>query len=542
MRIQATQINPTVGDIEGNVRKVLAGLERAKAHGADIVLFPEMALLGYPPEDLLLDTTLLHLLEKKLLEIAPATEGLFVAVGLPRKVPKRAEKPLYNSAAIFIDGMLVGFKDKSLLPEYDVFDERRFFEPGTGPAIFPYKGYRIGVTICEDAWKEVGYSHYLTDPIAELAAEKIDLMLNLSASPYHDGKDRLSVFAKAAKNLHCPVVVCNQVGANDQLVFDGRSFCMNAKGELLALAEGFVEEDLFIDLFKEASAISPPSDRMEDLFSALVLGVRDYFQKQQFSHAVLGLSGGIDSAVTACIAAHALGKDNVRVLNMPSRYSSGGGQADAFALAKKLGVRIDAVSIDTLFQNSLDTLAPFFAGLEENITEENIQARLRGMLLMAFSNKLGGLVLTTGTKSEMAMGYTTLYGDMVGALGVLQDVTKTNVYQLAHWINERWGLIPSSILTRAPSPELKHGQMALDRLPPYDMLDPILEDYLEERLSAQQIADKRGYSLEMVEDILKKVHDAEYKRRQAPIGIRVTKKAFSRGRIVPIVQKWIVQK
>jgi len=540
MRIQATQINAIIGDLEGNFQKVAAKLESARKAHVDIVLFPELTLIGYPPEDLLLDAEFIEAVEKKLQALIPLTKGLFVAVGLVRKA--RGEKPLHNSAAILIDGNLVGFQDKALLPTYDVFDERRFFEPGRGSAIFAYKGQRIGVTICEDAWQHAGairYADYPRDPIEQLASEKIDLLLNLSASPYHFSKlsDRISVFSKCAKTLACPVVMCNQVGAHDQLVFDGYSFCVNKRGELSALAKGFVEEDLVVDVALTAS-LSHSQDGIEDLFSALVLGVRDYFQKQGFSKAILGLSGGIDSAVTACIAKTALGAANVKALNMPSRYSSKGGQVDAALLAHHLGISMDVISIEPLFQPFLDTLSPFFVGKAEDITEENLQSRVRGMLLMAFSNKLGSLVLTTGDKSEMAMGFTTLYGDMVGGLGVLQDVTKTNVYRLARYINKAKEIIPEAILTKPPSPELKHGQTALDRMPAYEVLDPILEDYLEEWLSPKEIAVKRGQPLAVVEEILHRLHAAEYKRRQAPIGIRVTSKAFSRGRLVPIVQKW----
>lgn len=544
MKIQATQINAVVGDIEGNARKVLAGLERAREAQADIVLFPELTLIGYPPEDLLLDLPLIKAAERKLQELAPATVGMFVVVGLARKVLQHKEKPLHNSAAVFVDGALVGFKDKTLLPTYDVFDERRFFEPGTGPSVFIYKGQRIGITICEDAWQHagcVGYSDYPQDPIQELAEQGIDLLLNLSASPYNRKRldDRAALFAKSAKTLRCPVIMCNQVGANDQLVFDGHSLYINSKGELAAIAKGFEEDDLSVDLSLPALPIQIPSQEPQNLYSALVLGVRDYFQKQNFSRAILGLSGGIDSAVTACIAVQALGKDNVSVLNMPSRYSSQAGQIDAAQLASNLGISIQTISIDGLFQHYLDTVAPFFAGLNEDITEENLQSRIRGMLLMAFSNKLGSLVLAAGNKSEMAMGYTTLYGDMVGALGVLQDVTKTNVYGLAKWINRDGEIIPKSILDKLPSPELKAGQVSFDRLPPFEVLDPILEDYLEERLSPKEIAAKRGQLLPIVEEIIRRIHAAEYKRRQAPPGIRVTTKAFSRGRNIPIVQKWV---
>lgn len=544
LKIQATQINPTIGDIEGNARKVLAGLDRARRAQADIVIFPELTLLGYPPEDLLLDPRLIKAGERKLQEIAAATAQMFVVVGVARKGAHPKEKPLYNSAAVFIDGALVGFKDKMLLPTYDVFDERRFFEPGSSSPVFMYKGQRIGITICEDAWQHAGcirYSDYPHDPIQELAEQGIDLLLNLSASPYHRNRldERVAIFSKSAKTLRCPVVMCNQVGANDQIVFDGHSFYINKKGELLALAKGFEEDDLRVDLSVDTPVIQIGSQESQGMYSALVLGVRDYFQKQNLSHAILGLSGGIDSAVTACIAVQALGKDCVSVINMPSRFSSALGKIDAALLASNLGIVMHTISIDDLFQHYLDTVEPFFIGKAEDITEENIQSRIRGMLLMAFSNKFGSIVLATGDKSEMAMGYTTLYGDMVGGLGVLQDVTKTNVYRLAKWINREQEIIPQSTMTKPPSPELKAGQTAFDRLPPFEVLDPILEDYIEDFLSPKEIAAKRGQLLPVVEEIIRRIHAAEYKRRQAPPGIRVTSKAFSRGRNVPIVQKWV---
>ena len=544
MKIQATQINATIGDIEGNTLKVLAGLDRARKGGSDIVIFPELTLLGYPPEDLLLDPQLIKAGERKLQEIAQATVGMFVVVGIARKRGHHKEKPLHNSAAVFVDGALVGFKDKTLLPTYDVFDERRFFEPGTGPSVFIYKGLRIGITICEDAWQHagcIGYSDYPQDPIQELAEQGIDLLLNLSASPYTCKRldERVAIFSKSAKTLRCPVVMCNQVGANDQIVFDGHSLYINKKGDLAALAKGFEEDDLVVDLSVNTPSIEIGSQEPQGMYSALVLGVRDYFQKQNLSHAMLGLSGGIDSAVTACIAVQALGKDKVSVLNMPSRFSSESGKNDAALLASNLGIVMHTISIDDLFQHYLDIVEPFFSGKAEDITEENIQSRIRGMLLMAFSNKLGFLVLATGDKSEMALGYTTLYGDMVGGLGVLQDVTKTNVYRLAKWINREQEIIPQSTIDKLPSPELKAGQTAFDRLPPFEVLDPILEDYIEERLSPKEIAAKRGLLLPVVEEIIHRIHASEYKRRQAPPGIRVTPKAFSRGRNVPIVQKWV---
>ena len=542
MKIQASQLNYTIGDIEGNTKKILAALARAKKNGAHVVLFSELSITGYPPEDLLLDFSMVDAAEKKLREIAPATKGLFVAVGLPRRNPKMKEKPLHNSAAIFIDGDLGGFKDKVLLPTYDVFDERRFFEPGGEQPVFEYLGRRIGVTICEDIWQhagDVGFSDYFRDPVKEYEERGIDLLLNLSASPYYYKRDdvRASVLSASARTLRCPVILCNQVGANDQIVFDGHSSYANEKGDLIQVAKGFAEDDLLIDL----SVLSCVSRKMQTgigaLYSALVMGVRDYFYKQGFSKAILGLSGGIDSALVACIACEALGAENVRALALPSRFSSPESLIDAEQLANNLGILLETVSIDELFQQYLERLGPYFA--TSSLVEENLQARVRGQILMAFANQFSSILLNTGNKSEMAMGYTTLYGDMAGGLGVLHDVIKLKVYELSRFVNREKEVIPEAILQKVPSAELRPNQKDSDTLPPYEILDPILEDYIEEHLTAQEIADRRGQPIAFIQEIIRKIHIAEYKRRQAPIGIRVTRKAFSRGRNVPIVQKWM---
>lgn len=536
MRVLAAQINPTLGDLEGNCRKVLDTLSRAK--GVDIVLFPELTLCGYFPDDLLLDRTFIDAMEKKLEEIRPRTKGLFAAVGLARWNESGKEKPLYNSAAIFADGKLLGFKNKTLLPTYDVFDERRYFEPGGEEPIWTYKGKKIAVTICEDVWQHAGlldgYADYRRDPVLELKDKRPDLMLNMSGSPYYykRGDARIEVFRAAAQTLKCPVVFCNQVGANDQLVFDGHSLFINEKAELVRKAKGFVEEDFIVDLklVPEKYVENP----IGDLYSALVLGVHDYFHKQGFQKAIVGLSGGIDSALVACIAKDALGAKNVLALTMPSRFSSPGSVDDSRALVETLGVELKEISIEPIFKQYLAHLEPMFQGKPFDETEENLQSRIRGNILMAFSNKFGCILLNTGNKSEMAMGYCTLYGDMAGGLGVLHDVTKLQIYELARFIK----VIPESIINKVPSAELKENQTDFDTLPPYDVLDLIIEDYVEKRFSIEEIALKRGQPIEFVRGIVHKIHLNEYKRRQAPIGIRVTEKAFSKGRIVPIVQKW----
>ncbi len=540
MRVLAAQINPTIGDLEGNTRKIIDALRRAREGKIEIVLFPELTLCGYFPDDLLLDRSFIDAISKKLDAIRPETKGLFAVVGLPRWNPSGKEKPLLNSAAVFADGTLIGFKDKTLLPTYDVFDERRYFEPGGDEPIWEYQGKKIAVTICEDVWQHTknldGYTDYWRDPVDELKALRPDLVLNLSGSPYYfQRKDvRLKVFQEVAKTLHCPVVLCNQVGANDQLVFDGHSLHIDEKGRLIQMAKGFVEDDLIVDLKGDPKAIKAESP-IHDLYSALVLGVHDYFHKQGFKRGLVGLSGGIDSALVLCIAKDALGAKNVLAVTMPSRYSSKGSVDDSVELAKILGVELQKVPIEPIFKEYLGLLEPMFKGLAPNETEENLQTRIRGMILMAFSNKFGHILLNTGNKSEMAMGYCTLYGDMAGGLGVLHDVTKLQVYKLAEYIR----VIPESIMKKTPSAELKENQVDMDVLPPFEILDPILEDYIENRLTAEEIALKRKQPVGFVRGIIHKIHLAEYKRRQAPIGIRVTEKAFSKGRFVPIVQKWL---
>jgi NAD+ synthase (glutamine-hydrolysing) len=540
MRILVAQINPTVGDLKGNSRKIKDVLQRAREKKVDVVLFPELTLSGYFPDDLLLDRSFINAIAHELEGIEPETKGLFVAIGLPRWNGSGKEKPLYNSAAIFADGKLLGYKDKALLPTYDVFDERRYFEPGGEAPIWEYKGKRIAVTICEDVWQHAhlleGYTDYKRDPVLELKEKSPDLVLNLSASPYYFQRKemRVSVFQKVARTLRCPVVLCNQVGANDQLIFDGHSLYLNERGDLVQIAKGFVEDDLLVDLKNEPKKIKIVEEPIEDLYTALVLGVRDYFQKQGFKKALLGLSGGIDSALVACIAKEALGAENVLALTLPSRYSSKGSVADSEVLAKNLGIALQSISIESIHQEYLSLLIPLFQDPLLNLTEENLQPRIRAMILMAFSNQTGALLLNTSNKSEMAMGYSTLYGDMAGGLAVLQDVTKLRVYQLARHLK----IIPQAILEKVPSAELKEDQTDFDTLPPFEILDPILEDYLEKGLSLSEIAKNRIQPLTLVQEIIHKVHLNEYKRRQAPIGLRVTQKAFSKGRIVPIVQKW----
>jgi NAD+ synthase (glutamine-hydrolysing) len=544
MRIFVAQLNPIVGDLEGNSQKIIETLERARSKGADIVLFSELTLCGYPPEDLLLHQSFIDAQEKYLEKIVRASARLMVFVGVVRRNTLQGEKPIFNSAAVIQDGKLLGFEDKRLLPTYDVFDERRYFEPGMTTHLWEFKGKKIGVLICEDIWQHagyVGYTQYARDPVLDLAPLKPDIILNLSASPYQFQKPdvRAKVCAKCAKTLKCPVVLCCQVGGNDQLVFDGYSIYVDEEGHLRQVAKGFEEDDMVIDLDAPACPCPFAYDPIADLYHALVLGVRDYLHKSGFKKGCLGLSGGVDSALVACIAADALGKENVLAITMPSRYSSTGSVTDSRALAHHLDIQLLEIPIEKPFQSFLELLGPFFQGKGPDVTEENMQARIRGMILMAISNKLGHIILSTGNKSEMGMGYATLYGDMCGGLSVISDVTKQQVYALCRWLNRKSELIPQTIIEKVPSAELRLNQKDSDSLPPYDIVDKVLRGYVEEYLSPEEIAAKYEVSVEVAIDLVRRIHRAEYKRRQAAPGIRVSKKAFRVGRRYPIVQGWM---
>lgn len=546
MRILVAQRNPTVGDMRANTKKIIESIDAARTKKADIVVFPELALCGYPPEDLLLHPAFIDAQEKYLEEIVRASKGLFIVLGTVRRNTAKGEKPIFNSAAVIHNGKILGFEDKQLLPTYDVFDERRYFEPGTSTKIWEYKGKRIGVLICEDIWEHAGhefveYTKYTKDPVADLQELKVDLLLNPSSSPYQFQKlnTRIKVCTKSCATLHCPLILCCQVGANDQLVFDGYSLYMDAHCRVRKIAKGFEEDEMLVDLDAQVGECSLLQDDIGDLYRALVLGVRDYMHKLGFKKGCLGLSGGIDSALVACIAVEALGKENILGLTMPSRYSSEGSITDAKKLAHNLGMELLNIPIEKMFQGMLDCLHPFFKGKSEDITEENLQARLRGILLMAFSNKMGCIVLSTGNKSEMAMGYCTLYGDMAGGLSVISDVTKEQVYILARWINREREIIPQSTIDKEPSAELKANQKDSDSLPDYEIVDHVLKSYVEEFRSVEEIAQKYQLSIDLVVDLIHRIHRAEYKRRQAAPGIRVSKKAFRVGRKYPVVQKWM---
>lgn len=543
MRIFIAQINPTVGDISGNSQKILNALEKGKKEGCQLVVFSELALTGYPPEDLLLLPHFIKNAESALFQIAKETKGIAAIIGLPRLNKRTFGKKLFNSAAVVYDGKILGFQDKTLLPTYDVFDEQRYFEAAVERKPFELFGKKVAITICEDIWqnaKVLEEINYQCDPIEDYKNQGIDLLVNLSASPFSALKvqKRIHVVSEAAKALSTPVVFCNQVGGNDSLIFDGYSIVADASGNLLHLLKGFSEDEIVYDMEKDTLEAHPPFHAEEDIYRGLVLGVKDYFQKQGFTKAVLGLSGGIDSALVACIAKEALSSDNVLLVSMPSRYSSKGSIEDAEILAKTLGCALIHIPIEPPFQSFLTLLEPEFKGYKKDVTEENLQARIRGMILMALSNKFGHIVLSTGNKSELAMGYSTLYGDLCGGLSVISDLTKRQVYQLSRWINRDKIIIPQNTIDKPPSAELRENQKDSDSLPDYEIIDTVLEAYMYRHKSPQEIAKEHKLSLDLVESLIKRIHRSEYKRRQSPPGLRVTDKAFSVGRRFPIVQRW----
>lgn len=543
MRVCLAQINPTVGDLEGNSRKVINAIKEARAQKAELVVFPELVLSGYPPDDFLLLTTFIEAVDHYLEKIVAETSNIAVILGFPKKKSQGKTHKLCNSAAIIHDRTLIGFQDKTLLPTYDVFDELRYFDPASKNLVWKICGVKIGITICEDIWqhasimKEAGYRR---DPIEELKEQSPDILINLSASPFREGRvhERIEVCRAAAKSLNCPVLLCNQVGGNDSLIFDGYSVAVNQRGELIDHGRGFEEDLLIIDLNYPSEEVSIDADPVEELNKALVLGIRDYFKKQGLSKACLGISGGIDSAVAAVLAVQALGKENVLGLLMPSRYNPESSIEDAVRLVQNIGIEHRIISIEKPFQCFLDLLEPHFEGMSKDVTEENLQARARGIILMAFSNKFGHIVLSTGNKSELAMGYATLYGDTVGGLAVLSDVKKMQVYALAELYNSQCETIPQRIIDKPPSAELREGQLDSDSLPDYEIIDTVVQAYVEEHMPPLGIAGKYDLPVELVNELVKKIHKNEYKRRQTAIGLRVSSRAFSIGRRFPIVQKW----
>jgi NAD+ synthase (glutamine-hydrolysing) len=543
MKIFVAQINPTIGDLNGNGEIILSAIQKAKEKKCHLVLFPEMAISGYPPKDFLFLPHFIKAHEGILEKIRLASQSITVVVGTIRQ-DKVGEKKLYNSAALFQDQKLVGYQDKMLLPTYDVFSESRYFDPGEKCQLWEIAGKKIAITICEDIWQHSELLEgvtYKKDPILEYQKLKPDLILNLSASPYSlaKTKKRALVASRVALALKTPLILCNQVGGNDGLIFDGHSLYIDGDGNVLKMGQGFEDESFIIDSEEKCPRLILKENVISDLYWALTLGVKDYFHKSGFKKALIGLSGGIDSAVTACIAVRALGKENVLGVAMPSRFSSEGSLTDALKLAENLKVEYKTIPIEEPFNAYLNILEPHFENLPFNTTEENLQARIRGMILMALSNKFGYIVLSTGNKSELAMGFSTLYGDLCGGLGVLSDVNKGYVYKLASLINQEKEVIPKTTIEKPPSAELRHNQKDSDSLPDYAIIDTVLEDYVEKHKSPEEIAKKHNLDLIQVKDLIYRIHKNEYKRRQSPPGLRVTEKAFSLGREFPIVQKWI---
>ncbi len=551
MRIALAQINNTVGDLDGNAAKILDFARRAGDAGADLVAFPELALSGYPPRDLVEKHSFLDRTEAALdqIRLSSANLGLTLVVGYvgrAKDAPVRAQ----NSVAVIEGGRIVFRQCKMLLPNYDVFDEVRYFQPALEQDICIIRGTKVALVICEDAWNDKQYwerQRYSRDPLEELAQKGAELILSINASPWNIGKRRLrqEIFHALTRRFQLPAVYVHMVGGNDQLVFDGSSFAMTAEGKLAAQAKSFEEDLIFFDSSNGTGDIHPTDfDPDEAAYDALVLGTRDYIRKCGFRSVLIGLSGGIDSALVAAIAVDAVGKENVTGVGMPGPYSSEHSLTDARKLAQSLGIRFEIESIEAGYHAMLDTLQPLFRGRNPDTTEENLQSRLRGLVLMALSNKFGSLVLTTGNKSEIAVGYCTLYGDMCGGLGVISDVPKTIVYRLARIANCRFqkrGLpapIPENTLTKPPSAELRPDQKDTDSLPEYPLLDAILQDYIEDYKSVPEIVAGTGASEDLVRDIVRKVDRNEYKRQQAAPGLRITPKAFGVGRRFPIAHRF----
>jgi NAD+ synthase/NAD+ synthase (glutamine-hydrolysing) len=547
MRIALGQINTTVGDLRGNTDKMIQFAHNAADAGAGVVVFPELSLNGYPPRDLVEKKSFLERTEAELDRLAGATESLDVAIicGYVGRADASTGKQATNSAATIERGNIVFRQNKMLLPTYDVFDEARYFLPADREHLTTIRNVPTALTICEDAWNDKQFWErqlYKRDPVEELAHAGAEVLISINASPYHMHKRELrrDVFASTARRHGIPLVYVNQVGGNDQLVFDGSSFAMNAAGEIIAAATSFSEDLVIADTIAgTGDKHTNLRDECEAVYEALVLGTRDYIRKCSFSRVLIGLSGGIDSSLTALIAVEAVGKENVTGIGMPGPYSSDHSLRDAREMAQNLGMRFEVVPIGPAYKASEAMLGTLFAGCPKDVTEENIQSRLRGLTLMALSNKWGALVLTTGNKSELAVGYCTLYGDMCGGLAVISDVPKTLVYQLSRVANRRHpGAIPESVFIKPPSAELRPDQKDTDSLPDYDVLDKILRGYVELYQSPQAIAEEHDLAVELVRDIINKVDRNEYKRQQAAPGLKVTTKAFGIGRRFPIAQRF----
>jgi NAD+ synthase (glutamine-hydrolysing) len=543
VRIALGQINPTVGDFEGNAARIIEYARRAREGRAELVVFSELCVCGYPPRDLVEKPAFVQANCHAASQIAESTRGIAAIVGLVTPAESETGKSVMNSAALLREGRIEHIQSKMLLPTYDVFDEMRNFAPAKRQEVIPFGDRKLALTVCEDAWNDKHFWDrrlYGIDPVEMLMGAGGNFLINISASPFHLGKRefRTRMLAAIAREYKAPLVMVNQVGGNDQLVFDGSSLVLAPDGRVVAQARSFEEDLVFFDTETLSGEMHPQVEGEEaSAYAALVLGTRDYVRKCGFERVIIGLSGGIDSALTACIAVEALGAANVTGVGMPGPYSSPGSIDDARALALNLGIRFETLPIGKVFDDFRHTLQPAFAGRPEDTTEENLQARIRGTLLMALSNKFGALVLSTGNKSELAVGYCTLYGDMAGGMAVISDVPKTMVYRLAGYVNSRRPVIPVATLEKPPSAELRAHQTDQDTLPPYQVLDTILEDYIEDLKTPQQIAAERHYELALVRKVARMIEQSEYKRQQAAPGIKITQKAFGMGRRFPIAQK-----
>jgi NAD+ synthetase len=544
MIVGLLQLNSTVGDFAGNREKLLSAYAQAVARGAELTMAPELFLCGYPPRDLLQRDDFVDANLAAVADTARQIGSVPLCLGYVERNTERPGRALRNAAAVLQNGGMIWRTTKSLLPTYDVFDEDRYFEPAKKVEPFLFQGRKLGLTICEDIWNDEDFwpeRLYRRDPVKELMAQGAEIILNISASPWSVGKERtrLDMLRRVARDEKVPLAQVNAIGANDELIFDGHSVALNSRGEVIAQGKGFAEDVMVVDLGEKQKAESrndfPPGEEL--LFSALSLGVRDYVHKCGFRSVIVGLSGGIDSALIAVIAAEAIGAENVFGVSLPARYSSQGSLTDAEKLARNLGIRYEVLPIEPIFKSVEAQLQKVFAGRPPNETEENIQSRLRGVTLMALSNKFGGLVLTTGNKSEMAVGYCTLYGDMNGALAPIADLLKTDVYKIARWVNREREIIPANSITKPPSAELRPDQTDQDSLPPYEILDAILDLYVVKNLGKAEII-ARGYDAGVVNEVVNKINFSEYKRRQAAPGLKVSPRAFGMGRRIPVAQKF----
>lgn len=551
MKIALAQLNPTVGDLDANLEKLKLHLAEISKYNTELVILPELFLTGYPPRDLLDDNSFINHCEQtltRLIEVSRSCPKTAILIGTITRCRLKHGKKLYNSAVLIENGEILFTQNKTLLPAYDVFDENRYFEPAHAVQVYPFRGEILGISICEDAWNEdaAPLPHlYERNPLSQLSSAGATLFINLSASPYYLGKEqiRLELLSRQSRQYELPLLMVNQIGGNDELIFDGCSLALNTSGKIVSRAPQFSEKILYLDSLDLKQSISPDTlanmpTRMAQLESALILGIRDYFQKCGFSEAIIGLSGGIDSALTCTLAVKALGPDKVWGVTMPSPYSSGGSIEDSQILADNLGIHFDIVPIKDLFKTYLDTLQPIFTGLPPGVAEENIQARIRGNILMSIANKFNRLLLTTGNKSELAIGYCTLYGDMSGGLAPISDLPKGVVYKLARFCNRDGIIIPETTLTKEPSAELRPDQKDQDSLPPYDLLDRVLELYIDDGIAVDEIVASEGFAQETVGWIISAVKRNEYKRRQAPPGLKVTSKAFGCGRRMPIAARY----